>query len=80
MLPQLFLLQRTGEVENLTSHYIFTLGGYRAFYLLNWIYRYVTKDFGAAAVAARGGGRIGLSGGETNTNFSTLQSVNRAWL
>eukprot|EP00026_Physarum_polycephalum_P016040 Phypoly_transcript_16868.p1 GENE.Phypoly_transcript_16868~~Phypoly_transcript_16868.p1 ORF type:complete len:214 (+),score=17.10 Phypoly_transcript_16868:141-782(+) len=43
ILPQLFLLQRTNEVENLTSHYIFTLGGYRAFYLLNWIYRVITE-------------------------------------
>jgi ER lumen protein retaining receptor len=25
--PQLWLLRRTGEVENLTSHYIFCLGG-----------------------------------------------------
>lgn len=43
ILPQLFLLQRTGEVETLTSHYIFALGGYRAFYLLNWIYRLATE-------------------------------------
>eukprot|EP01112_Ceratiomyxa_fruticulosa_P019115 TRINITY_DN6204_c0_g1_i1.p1 TRINITY_DN6204_c0_g1~~TRINITY_DN6204_c0_g1_i1.p1 ORF type:complete len:216 (-),score=13.71 TRINITY_DN6204_c0_g1_i1:54-701(-) len=43
ILPQLFLLQRTSEVETLTSHYIFALGGYRAFYLLNWIYRYFTE-------------------------------------
>jgi len=42
VLPQLFLLQRTGEVENLTGNYIFTLGGYRAFYLINWIYRAIT--------------------------------------
>eukprot|EP00735_Rhodelphis_limneticus_P003490 TRINITY_DN14968_c0_g1::TRINITY_DN14968_c0_g1_i1::g.25803::m.25803 TRINITY_DN14968_c0_g1::TRINITY_DN14968_c0_g1_i1::g.25803 ORF type:complete len:217 (-),score=19.96,sp/Q5XHA2/ERD21_XENTR/57.82/6e-84,ER_lumen_recept/PF00810.13/1.5e-57,PQ-loop/PF04193.9/0.1,PQ-loop/PF04193.9/0.22,PQ-loop/PF04193.9/5.8e+03,ICMT/PF04140.9/1.9e+03,ICMT/PF04140.9/0.047 TRINITY_DN14968_c0_g1_i1:409-1059(-) len=43
ILPQLFLLQRTGECENLTSHYIFALGGYRALYLVNWIYRYYTE-------------------------------------
>lgn len=40
ILPQLFLLQRTGEVEILTSDYIAALGAYRAFYLLNWIYRF----------------------------------------
>lgn len=40
ILPQLFLLQKTGEVENITSHYIFCLGGYRALYILNWIWRY----------------------------------------
>jgi ER lumen protein retaining receptor len=26
-------------VENLTGHYIFFLGAYRALYILNWIYR-----------------------------------------
>jgi len=43
ILPQLFLLQRTGEVEALTSHYIVALGGYRFFYMLNWIYRMFTE-------------------------------------
>lgn len=43
ILPQLFLLQRTGEVETLTSHYIVALGGYRFFYILNWIYRIATE-------------------------------------
>jgi len=43
ILPQLFLLQRTGEVENLTSDYIFLLGSYRALYLINWIYRFFTE-------------------------------------
>jgi len=44
ILPQLFLLQKLGEVENLTSHYVAALGAYRALYLLNWIYRYMTED------------------------------------
>ena len=44
ILPQLFLLQKQGEVENLTSHYVAALGAYRALYLINWIYRYVTED------------------------------------
>jgi ER lumen protein retaining receptor len=43
ILPQLFLLQKTGEVENITSHYIFCLGAYRGLYILNWIYRYFTE-------------------------------------
>ena len=37
----MFLLQRTGEAETITTHYIFALGAYRALYILNWIYRYV---------------------------------------
>lgn len=40
ILPQLFLLQRTGEAETITTHYLFALGAYRAFYIPNWIYRY----------------------------------------
>jgi len=44
ILPQLFLLQRTGEVEAMTSHYIVALGGYRFFYLLNWVYRLATEE------------------------------------
>jgi ER lumen protein retaining receptor len=44
ILPQLFMLQRTGECEALNSHYIFCLGGYRALYLLNWIFRYMYED------------------------------------
>lgn len=43
ILPQLFLLMRTSEVENITSHYIFALGGYRACYLMNWVYRVLTE-------------------------------------
>lgn len=41
ILPQLFMLQRTGEAENITVHYVFALGIYRALYILNWIYRYL---------------------------------------
>ncbi|KAJ1674980.1 endoplasmic reticulum retention protein [Spiromyces aspiralis] len=42
ILPQLFQMTRTGEAETITAHYVFTLGAYRALYLLNWIYRYYT--------------------------------------
>ncbi|KAI8525718.1 hypothetical protein RHMOL_Rhmol13G0251800 [Rhododendron molle] len=44
ILPQLVLLQRSGNVDNLTGQYIFFLGAYRAFYILNWIYRYFTEQ------------------------------------
>jgi ER lumen protein retaining receptor len=43
ILPQLFMLQRTGEAETITTHYLFALGIYRALYIPNWIYRYVTE-------------------------------------
>ncbi|KAK9132179.1 hypothetical protein Scep_011707 [Stephania cephalantha] len=44
ILPQLVLLQRSGNVDNLTGQYVFFLGAYRALYILNWIYRYFTED------------------------------------
>jgi ER lumen protein retaining receptor len=43
ILPQLFLLQRAGEVEVITADYVFMLGGYRVLYLLNWIVRWITE-------------------------------------
>nr|CAD7269818.1 unnamed protein product [Timema shepardi] len=43
ILPQLFLVSKTGEAESITSHYLFALGSYRALYLLNWIYRYYVE-------------------------------------
>jgi len=43
ILPQLFMLQRTGEAEAITTHYLAALGAYRALYIPNWIYRYATK-------------------------------------
>merc|ERR1719183_2578067 len=44
IMPQLYMLQKEGSCENLNSHYVASLGAYRAFYLLNWIYRYFTED------------------------------------
>lgn len=40
ILPQLFMVQRTGEAETITTHYLFALGVYRALYIPNWVYRY----------------------------------------
>lgn len=45
ILPQLFLVSKTGEAESITSHYLFALGSYRALYLLNWVYRYVVNNY-----------------------------------
>ena len=42
ILPQLFMLQRTGEAEAITTHYLAALGLYRGLYIPNWIYRYVS--------------------------------------
>jgi len=44
ILPQLFMLQRTGEAETITTHYLAALGAYRALYIPNWIYRYYTEN------------------------------------
>lgn len=43
ILPQLVLLQRSGNVDNLAGQYVFFLGAYRGFYILNWIYRFLTE-------------------------------------
>ncbi|CAH1762321.1 4946_t:CDS:2, partial [Entrophospora sp. SA101] len=40
ILPQLFMLSRTGEAETITTHYLFALGTYRALYLINWLWRF----------------------------------------
>ncbi|OJD15143.1 hypothetical protein AJ78_04568 [Emergomyces pasteurianus Ep9510] len=45
ILPQLFMLQRTGEADTITTHYLFALGIYRALYIPNWIYRYFADGF-----------------------------------
>jgi len=43
ILPQLVLLQRSRNIDNLTGNYVFLLGAYRALYLFNWIYRYMAE-------------------------------------
>jgi len=45
ILPQLFMLSKTGEAESITSHYLFALGLYRALYIVNWIYRFYVEEF-----------------------------------
>ncbi|XP_014205344.1 ER lumen protein-retaining receptor [Copidosoma floridanum] len=44
ILPQLFMVSKTGEAESITSHYLFALGSYRGLYLLNWVYRYYAEN------------------------------------
>lgn len=44
ILPQLFMLQRTGEAETITTHYLAALGLYRFLYIPNWIWRYAFDD------------------------------------
>ncbi len=44
ILPQLFMLQRTGEADTITVNYIAALGAYRALYIPNWIWRWATES------------------------------------
>ncbi|EXJ87232.1 hypothetical protein A1O3_04191 [Capronia epimyces CBS 606.96] len=44
VLPQLLLLRQTTVPTVIDSFYLVTLGSYRAFYLLNWIYRTFTPS------------------------------------
>mmetsp|Transcript_864 Transcript_864/g.2955 ORF Transcript_864/g.2955 Transcript_864/m.2955 type:complete len:148 (-) Transcript_864:786-1229(-) len=45
IMPQFFLLIKKGKAESVTRDYMAALGGYRAFYVLNWIWRYFTEGF-----------------------------------
>lgn len=45
VLPQLFMISKTGEAEVITTHYLFCLACYRALYILNWIYRFYTEHY-----------------------------------
>ncbi|MEE6513509.1 hypothetical protein FKM82_021193 [Ascaphus truei] len=45
ILPQLFMISKTGEAETITTHYLFFLGLYRTLYLFNWIWRYSFEGF-----------------------------------
>ncbi|XP_077590876.1 ER lumen protein-retaining receptor 3 [Stigmatopora nigra] len=45
IMPQLFMITKTGEAESITTHYLFFLGLYRALYIGNWIWRYHTESF-----------------------------------
>uniref|UniRef100_A0A8C8JWL1 ER lumen protein-retaining receptor n=1 Tax=Oncorhynchus tshawytscha TaxID=74940 RepID=A0A8C8JWL1_ONCTS len=45
ILPQLFMISKTGEAETITTHYLFFLGLYRALYLFNWIWRFYFEGF-----------------------------------
>ncbi len=43
--PQLNILTKHNGVERFTGHYIASLGAYRFFYLLSWIYRYYYDNY-----------------------------------
>ena len=43
VLPQLLLLRQTTVPTVIDSFYLVTLGTYRAFYILNWIFRWATE-------------------------------------
>ncbi|CAK5111565.1 unnamed protein product [Meloidogyne enterolobii] len=44
IMPQLFMLSKTGSAETITAHYLFALGSYRGLYILNWVYRYYMEN------------------------------------
>lgn len=45
IMPQLYMISKTGEAESITSHYLFALGLYRALYIANWVWRFYMEDF-----------------------------------
>lgn len=44
ILPQLFMLSKSGKAKSLTIHYIFALGLYRALYIPNWFWRWLVES------------------------------------
>ncbi|KAI9724285.1 MAG: hypothetical protein M1828_003709 [Chrysothrix sp. TS-e1954] len=44
VLPQLLLLRQTTVPTVIDSFYLVTLGSYRAFYLLNWLFQIINRD------------------------------------
>jgi len=42
--PQLDMMRKMKEVENLTSHYVFCLGAYRLLYICEWTSRYLNDE------------------------------------
>ena len=45
ILPQLKMLHQLEDTTNITKHYMATLGAYRGFYILNWIYRLYAESY-----------------------------------
>ena len=45
VMPQLYMISKTGEAESITSHYLFALGLYRGLYIVNWVWRFYTEGF-----------------------------------
>ncbi|XP_068605708.1 ER lumen protein-retaining receptor 3-like [Brachionichthys hirsutus] len=45
IMPQLFMISKSGEAESITTHYLFFLGLYRALYIANWVWRYRAEGF-----------------------------------
>jgi ER lumen protein retaining receptor len=43
--PQITILANNNGVENYTAHYLASLGAYRFFYILLWIYRYIYYNY-----------------------------------
>lgn len=51
--PQISIIAKTGGTFSYTAHYLAALGSYRFFYILLWIYRYVTtKSFHLVSVCS----------------------------
>ncbi|KAK0046216.1 ER lumen protein-retaining receptor 2 isoform X1 [Biomphalaria pfeifferi] len=45
IVPQLFMMMKTGKAETINLYYLFAFGLYRALYIVNWIYRYKHEGY-----------------------------------
>ena len=60
VMPQLYMISKTGEAETITSHYLFALGSYRALYIINWAYRFYMEDYYDIIAIVAGGVQTAL--------------------
>jgi ER lumen protein retaining receptor len=40
ILPQLYMIAKCKDIENITAHIVLFLGFYRFFYILHWVYKW----------------------------------------
>ncbi|KRF98367.1 uncharacterized protein Dwil_GK27668 [Drosophila willistoni] len=44
IIPQLFMVKKSGGIEKFMIRYLIAFGSYRAIYLINWAYRYIMES------------------------------------
>jgi ER lumen protein retaining receptor len=75
IVPQLVLLQQSGECDHVMGLYIFFMGAYRALYILNWIYHAILRN-GSAVVTGDARCRHGCDDRSARISSSPRRGTN----